>query len=712
MQKILLSFVVLNISATTTVYAQPEVLHSIQVVEQNASTQIKQTLDNSQQVLGSLADTLESIPGINNLSTGAVAGKPTLRGDTGLRLPLLSNGRVSEYQAEGTRHNPNVEPLLMEQAVVVRGPKGLKHSSQSVKSAINLQSLAIEYDLPNSYTGNVFLGGASNNSQTLLGVQLKAAGQGFGLVAGAVKRQGDNFHAPDAKTAKNAQAGQPKSKLPLFSGEIPHTDFISESALLGLGYQADTWQVSLKHSLWHTQQNFLGVEESNQGFSPIVAAGQDLQNTETQLDGEFFINEWVIKTELSHLRNQRKAMHEESYQDLNQFKHDEEFLNLLVTRNDYKVYAEHPIWNGWKGEFGVSGFNKDQELVSGHLSPSANETGKGIYFIEDKKFTNFELELGVRYDWKTITAPVNQENEHFWDENSIYDTSNNERSFADWSAALGLAFPINQNWKITTNLGRSFRTPSIFELYAAGSHGGVQAFQVGNPDLKSETSINSELAFHWENNQASSRLAVYNNQISNYIGLENDTNNNAWCDHEGECVASKNPSHPLRRMVNTQTNATIHGAEWNGQWQVSSHWQLGSNAEWLIGQDTGRNQDLSLMPAPKIGWFTHYQTDQFFGLKAPFIKLSSEYRFEKKSAGLHEPFSQFDKTPFGTASTDDYWLWNLQSGGHFKINKTKINIDFKVENLFDTAYRDFLDTYKGYALGQGRNFKLLIKAEF
>ncbi len=710
MHKIILSLAVLNVSATTA-YAQQEKLEAVEIVGQNASTQIQQKMNASQPLLGSLADNLENLPGINSLSTGALAGKPVLRADTGLRLPLLSNGRISEYQAEGTRHNPNVEPLLMEQAEIIRGPKGLKYSSQSVKSAINLQSLAIEYDLPQSYTGKVTLGADSNN-QTILGAQLNASGKGLGIVAAAVKRQGDNFHSPNDKTAVNPQKGQPKNNLPLFSGEIPHTNFVSESALLGIGYQADDWQVSLKHSLWHTQQNFLGVKPTNQGFEPVVAAGQNLRNTETQLDADIFINNWLIKAELSRLRNQREAMHKQPYEKLNQFKNDEKYLNLVVLRNDYKISAEHPEWNGWQGEIGLSRFNKQQELVSGHLSPSANETGKALYLIEHKKFKQLELELGVRYDSKTTHAPLSAENEHFWDENNVYNSSNNKRTFSDWTGAIGLAFPLNQQWKLTTNLGKSVRTPSIFELYAAGAHGGVQAFQVGNPNLKAETSINTELAIHWSSDKATSRLAVYSNQIDNYIGLENDTATNVWCNHEGECIANKNQSHSFRRMINTQTNATIQGAEWNGEWRVSSHWQVGGDAEWVIGQDIGRKQDLALMPAPKVGLFTKYQTNSLLGLQNPFVKLTSKYRFAKKSAGTHEPFSQFDKMPFGTASTNDYWLWNLQSGGYIKFNKTKVNINFQIENLFNTGYRDFLDTYKGYALGQGRNVKLLVKAEF
>jgi iron complex outermembrane recepter protein len=35
-----------------------------------------------------------------------------------------------------------------------------------------------------------------------------------------------------------------------------------------------------------------------------------------------------------------------------------------------------------------------------------------------------------------------------------------------------------------------------------------------------------------------------------------------------------------------------------------------------------------------------------------------------------------------------------------------------VENLFDTEYRDFLDTYKGYTLGRGRNVSFSLRIPF
>ena len=35
-----------------------------------------------------------------------------------------------------------------------------------------------------------------------------------------------------------------------------------------------------------------------------------------------------------------------------------------------------------------------------------------------------------------------------------------------------------------------------------------------------------------------------------------------------------------------------------------------------------------------------------------------------------------------------------------------------VQNLFDTSYRDFLDTYKGYALSPGRDVRVSLSVPF
>jgi len=39
-------------------------------------------------------------------------------------------------------------------------------------------------------------------------------------------------------------------------------------------------------------------------------------------------------------------------------------------------------------------------------------------------------------------------------------------------------------------------------------------------------------------------------------------------------------------------------------------------------------------------------------------------------------------------------------------------LDLAVRNLFDTEYRDYLDTYKGYALSPGRDVRISLSVPF
>jgi iron complex outermembrane receptor protein/hemoglobin/transferrin/lactoferrin receptor protein len=84
------------------------------------------------------------------------------------------------------------------------------------------------------------------------------------------------------------------------------------------------------------------------------------------------------------------------------------------------------------------------------------------------------------------------------------------------------------------------------------------------------------------------------------------------------------------------------------------------------------------------------------------------HTFSQDAAGEIEPFGQYDQKPFGTASTDSYTLTDIEAGFHYK----SIGFLIAVDNIFDEEYRNFLDTYKGYALGRGRNVRLNVEWEF
>jgi len=79
----------------------------------------------------SLGKTIESIPGIYNMSAGSVAGKPIIRGQTGERIRILNDGVAQEYQQYGERHAPNIDPFNAERIEIIKGAASLLYGSDA-----------------------------------------------------------------------------------------------------------------------------------------------------------------------------------------------------------------------------------------------------------------------------------------------------------------------------------------------------------------------------------------------------------------------------------------------------------------------------------------------------------------------------------------------------------------------------------------------------
>ncbi|MDG6774377.1 TonB-dependent receptor [Thiomicrorhabdus sp. ZW0627] len=662
---------------------------------------------------GSLGEMLESVPGVNNMSAGAQSGKPVIRGMTGNRVKVLSNGQSTDYQAYGTRHNPNVEPYLAERVEVIRGPQSVLYGSEAMGGVVNVLQSEIPYDEPIS--GQLAGEYNSNNRETMVGAKMGAGSEKFGVTAGFAVREADNFRVPDVSSSQGATPSSPVSDKPLFVGEMPNTNFENRAANIGLGYQDDWGKVELRHTQWISKQNYLGVEaEDKDSPYEAVAAGQKLQNDETQLSAEFFLNDdWILKPSWTHTRNQREATHDLPFETMAEDKGTEHYLDLVVHRDDVKLALEHPAIGDFNGEIGMELTEKQQTLRSGHLSPSADVSKRAVYLFEEADYDKWLVQFGARYDTHSVKAPLSAENEHFYNEMGVFDATNNERDFDVFTGSVGATYRLDGNWSLAGNVARGFRAPSIFELYAGGEHGGVQAFQLGNPDLDAETSLNTDLSLRWQTDKAQMTATVYQNWVNNYIYLANTGYYRAseGSPNEGERVDADAPG-AIVEMQSQQTDAEIRGFEFSYAQQFNARWSGDVALEIIEGRDVKNHQGLPLIPANNLALNGHYHPADRGAWKNQRVSLGVKLVADKNAAGTYEPFSQFDNLPIGTASTDAYAVWNLGYVADVKLDKRTVQLGAAVENLFDTAYVDFLNTYKGYTLNTGRNFKLSARLNF
>lgn len=651
---------------------------------------------------GSLGEMVEAIPGVNNLSTGSQSGKPIIRGMSNDRVKVLSNGGTTDYQAYGTRHLPNVDAYLSESIEVIRGPQSVLYGSDALGGVVNLISPEIPFG--KKAQGEISTEYNTNNNEKHFGAKVGGGNHNWGITAGVSIREGDNFETADAEA--KAAPTPPMTTLPVFVDEVPFTNFENKSAHIGVGYLNDAMQVILRHTHWQADQNYLGVgtKDTNADNKPDtfvpIATGQNLANHETQLSAEFFSGDWVFKPSWVYTENRREARPGQPFETMQK---DAEFLDIEVKRHDWKFAAEHPEVGGFEGEIGVEVSQKEQSLLAGHLTPSADMDKKAVYLFEEADYDQWLLQFGARYDWVDVYAPLDGNNEHFVNKN-IFNNSTNDQSFGVWSGSLGANYRLTKQWSIAGNIARGFRAPSIFELYAGGVHGGVQAYQIGNPELEAETALNTDLSLRWQTQTTQMVATVYQNWVDNYIYLASTGN---FRNKSGALVANG-----LEEMKAEQTDATFKGFEFSFNHQWNAQWQTALALEVIESENDKTGQELPLMPADNLRVSVSYLPQDFMSMRKQKLTLEGKFVAQKDSAGTYEPFSQFDSKPFGRASTEAYNLWNLRYQAQLPMDKQNLKVSLAVENVFDKAYVDFLDTYKGYTLAQGRNIKLNVALSF
>ncbi|KKO46800.1 hypothetical protein WG68_02300 [Arsukibacterium ikkense] len=505
----------------------------------------------------------------------------------------------------------------------------------------------------------------SNNNQRSLYFDADASYNNWGGYLGFGQTEADNFSTPSVLTFPLNISGT----APLFSGEIPFTDFKARDFASAIGFANNTFESTLRYMFWANDQNYL-----QQNGQPT---GQFLTNHNLLLDNAYQMNEnWLFKSRLSWQKNLRDASTGIAYQGLDDGNID---LSLELNRYQGRFSVVHDAIKGWQGELGFEVVDKQQRTYVGNLIPDANSNSYSLFAFERLEHGKWITEIGFRFDYISQQAhlAVNSSDSRHW--NAL-------------SGSLGLTWQFADNWLATTHLARGFRAPSVFDLYALGVHGGVAAYQQGNPELEEEYSFNKDVGIRYFTQRINFSFIVFYNTIDEYIYQARTTELHA---------PSGLPIHQLR-----QGDARLLGSETEAQWQLTDSVKLVANFTKINSKLKDIGSELPLLPADKLHAELLWQPEKLLIFEAPELYLNAQYYAHKQSAGVYEPFSQYDKLPFGTASTPAYTLWNFGIKGELKAFSSPIVLRLSVNNVFDKAYSNFLDTYKGYALGQGRNMSV------
>lgn len=611
----------------------------------------------------SLGETLQGVAGVRNLSTGVGIGKPVIRGLSSNRVLILDNGQRLENQQWGDEHGPNVETANADRIEVIRGPASVLYGSDALGGVINV----VENPLPDALDraafarGGVGLRYVTNNRQPDAQAQLEGASGGFGFRVEGSGRTSDNVRTPDYElwNSGNRAVGG--------AGTV--------------GYRGGWGSVAGTLAL---RDERIELTDEDPLATPLQRVGAQRLRLAAQLPAGASHLDALVGYE----RNRRRE-----YEEVAAEAAGDVATGLLAETWSGDLRLHHPEVGPLTGSLGASllwtGFEK---FGSETLIPENRTTNLGVFAFEQAEAGRFRLSGGIRFDWRRMDVSADD----------VLDVAAQQREWTSLVGNVGALYRLSEGTALVLNVGRGFRAPNPFELFANGVHEGTLAFERGNPDLDVEASLNTDLAFRVQGNRLALEVGGFVNLVDGYIFTV-------------PVPGLIDPGSGLQVFDVVQGNARLVGAELSAQYHPWPAVHLDVTADFVRGTNTTTGDPLASMPPFRATWRLSYEgRDLARWAASPYLWFGGQAnarqtRLDPSEAAFYE--QAFDGAGFTPMA---FTLLDVGAGITLVAGPTPVQLDLRVTNLLDTAFADQLSRIKVNAPlpGMGRALSLGVRTSF
>ena len=436
-------------------------------------------------------DAIARQPGISQLTTGSGISKPIIRGLGYNRVVVMSEGVRQEGQQWGDEHGIEVDGGNVNSVEVLKGPASLMYGSDAMAGVVILHGQPTLAD-------GALQAHASTEYQTNNGLfhySLSMAGNRKGFVWDA--RYSDKM----AHAYKNK-----------YDGYVPGSQFRERSGRLMVGFNKQWGHSRLTWVAYHLTPSIIeGERDAVTGeLCPLVSPKsyskslpfQQVKHYKLVSDNALHLPTGVLKTIIGYQQNRRQEYEESA---------DEPGLFLKLHTLTYDLRYLTNEWNGWKWSAGIGGmWQQSQNLGDEYLIPDYRLFDLGLYTTLSKTAGPWTLNGGLRYDYRRLHG------DGLEDDGAMRFTDFS-RHFHGVTGSVGAVWNANSGFTLRLNVARGFRTPNMSELASNGEHEGTQRFEIGNPQLKAEYSLQVDLGLDFMSRYVSAQLALFANRIDNYI---------------------------------------------------------------------------------------------------------------------------------------------------------------------------------------------------
>ena len=626
-----------------------------------------------------IINSLTHVAGVNALTTGPAISKPFIRGLGYNRVLIVNDGVKQEGQQWGDEHGVEIDDYSVQRVEVLKGPASLMYGSDGLAGVINIQSLAPAAE--GTINANI-LGEYQTNSR-LRGY--------YGSVAGS--KNGFSFNAYGSY--KGAQDYKNK-----YDGYVFNSKFNNRNVGGMLGYGGSWGHSYLRLSNFDQHIGMVEGERDDatgQFLKPVAGGGEEIANKndftsidpfvpfqqvqhfKISSDNSFNVGKSKLDIAAGFQRNQRKEFGDADNADVPVAYFDLKTIN-------YSAKLNIPYKGQWKTSIGLSGMNQtNKNRAEEAIIPDYLLFDLGGFVFTQYHKDKLSLSGGLRFDNRHV------EGKQMLDGTDIK-FAPFTKNFSNMSGSAGLSYEASKELTLKLNVARGFRAPTLAELASNGAHEGTNRYEVGNRDLKSETSLQTDAGVEFNSQHITLGAGIFYNAINNFIYYRKVLNA-AGTD---SLVIDPESGNLLNVFEFDQQRANLYGVEFNMDihphpldWLHFENTFSFTRARFLNAIDGSKN--VPNIPAARY-------LSQLRGNFLPkgnlarnfYISLESDYTFRQNKA-----FTGYDTE----TNTPDYWLINASIGTDIvRKGSTLFTLSLSGNNLTDVAYQNHLSRLKYTAI--------------
>ncbi|MDX1543266.1 MAG: TonB-dependent receptor [Christiangramia sp.] len=621
-------------------------------------------------------DVIEKRPGVDAITTGPMVSRPVIRGLSGNRVLTVVNGARFETQQWDDEHGIGVNELGMDHVEIIKGPASLLYGSEAMGGVVNF--VEEEPAEVGTTRGSAMAGLYSNNPGAMAKAKVKSANEDFNWGFSALgKLFSDYFYNG-------------------YDFRVPNTRLLEYGAKAYAGVNKKWSSSTLSYVFNNAYYGILDGKDIVKDENGQIKNIDTLEKEKFPLEIEapfHHVTDHRITSRTTVLAGDSKVQGVLSYQNNHRSENEEHrgskkgytYLDMALQTYTYDLKWYLPEWNNFQTIIGSQGMHKKNNNLEGaatQLVPNATINDLGFLALTKYDMESLNLSAGIRYDRRNLESEMLTSAS-----NSVPGT---RREYDNISWSFGARYNLLKNLLLRASYASGYRSPNLNELFSYGVKLESQRYEIGNADFVKEQNREWDLSLHYDLADFSFDIAVFGNQIQNYIYLA-PTGNTV----QGNMYPEKTyPEYEFR-----QTDARITGGE--GSLDIhprNLNWgHLEIKASTLTGKREDNNSYLPMMPPTRLYNTLYLDLDDFRNFHDVIFDIGTQTTFEQTQVAENE------------LETPAYTL--LDAGLAVDINK--VHWSLNAHNILNKKYVDHMSRFRSYDIIEpGMNVTISAKIPF